>query len=99
MIPKPTKIISKKIRQSAKDEHCTLRLPGICHVDTNTTVFAHINSPFKGVGNKSPDIFGVYACHACHAELDAGRVSYRDQLRSMQETQMRLYQKRLFNIN
>ena len=88
------KIVSKKIRASARDENCTLRIncmPG-------TTVFAHLNSRWKGVGNKSPDLFGVHACYACHILLDSGRVSAEDKLRALQETQMRLYEKGLIAV-
>jgi len=96
MFPKPTKIKSKKIRDSAKGESCTLRL-GDCS-GRDTVVFAHLNSVYKGIGNKSPDIFGCYACYNCHQKLDAGEVEFEDQLMAMQETLMKLYQKRLIKI-
>lgn len=98
MYPKPTPIISKKIRQSAKDESCTLRLVGICNGNRETTVFAHINSARKGIGNKSLDLHGVYACNACHSALDAGKVDALDQLRALIETQIRLVQKGLIGV-
>lgn len=62
--------VSKKIRDSAKGEACTLRIPGVCNHNNETVVFAHINTQHKGMGNKSPDIFGVYACSDCHDWLD-----------------------------
>lgn len=97
MIPKPQKIVSKKIRRSAQGESCTLRYPG-CK-GSEGVVFCHINSRWKGVGNKSPDLFGVYGCWHCHSKLDEGRIPASEQLRALQETQMRLYSKNLININ
>lgn len=98
MYPKPTKIRSKKIRESARGEDCTIRYPG-CNNDKQTTVFAHINSRFKGMGNKSPDLFGVYACEFCHRMLDVERrVPASEQLKALQETQMRLFEKGLIKV-
>ena len=98
MYQAPMKVVSKKIRASAKGENCTLRVPVVCNNNPETTVFAHLNSPFKGIGNKSPDLFGVYACSGCHTLLDKNGVSYEDQLRAMQETQMKLFQKGLIKV-
>lgn len=93
---RPT-IKSEPIRKSAAFERCTLRIR--CSGDkTDTTVLAHLNSNFKGIGNKSPDIFGVYACHLCHESLDRGGIDKADQLRALQETQMRLVEKGLLKI-
>ena len=61
-----------KIRESAKGEDCQVRLPGICNGDPATTVWAHANGSAagKGIGMKSPDLLGAYACSACHDEYD-----------------------------
>jgi len=88
---------SKKIRRSARGEDCSLRASPYC-VDDDTVVFAHLNSGFRGVGIKSPDLFGVYACYECHQLLDASRVSYQDQMRALQETQMKLFNKDLITV-
>ena len=47
---------------------------------------------------KSPDLFGVYGCYWCHQLLDASKVDYQNQLRALQETQMKLYEKGLINV-
>lgn len=60
-----------KIRESARDEFCTVRLPGYCNFDTTTTVLAHL--PGAGWALKAPDYQGAYACSGCHDVLD-GRV-------------------------
>lgn len=90
------------IRQSARGEECTLRLPGICNFDLETTVLAHLPSRLKGMGTKSADIHGVYACSCCHDAID-GRMRSglsRDEIKAAMldaliETQLRLIEKGL----
>lgn len=57
-----------KIRQSAKGEECTIRLPYICNFNTETTVLCHRNG--AGMGMKSADSDAAYGCHACHEIID-----------------------------
>ncbi len=83
-----------KITKSARGESCSLRVSTKCK-DDETVVFCHLNSNFRGVGIKSPDIFGVYGCYWCHQLLDASKVDKGDQLRAMQETQKKLLDKGL----
>ncbi len=60
-----------KLRKSARNQHCHLRLPGVCNHDPETTVLAHIRrGVMAGMGNKPPDICGTFACSACHDVLD-----------------------------
>lgn len=103
MFKKPTKIRSKKIRQSARGESCSLRRPMICNQNTDTTVLAHLKGN-KGTGTKNHDIFAVYACSACHDWLD-DRADMPieahhgwDVLRALQETQLKLISKGLITI-
>lgn len=86
-----------KITKSAKGEACSLRVSPNCQ-DGETVVFCHLNSNYRGIGIKSPDIFGVYGCYHCHVMLDASKVDYQDQLRALQETQMKLVSKGLLNV-
>lgn len=86
-----------KITKSAKGESCSLRVSPNCQ-DDETVVFCHLNSNYRGMGIKSPDIFGVYSCHHCHQLLDASKVDYYDQLRALQETQMKLINRGLLVI-
>jgi len=88
---------SAKIRQSARGEVCTLRQDG-CGRYPDSTVFCHLNTPFKGMGLKSPDLFGVYGCYHCHLLLDSGQVPKEDQLRALIETQYKLLNKGLIQI-
>ena len=83
-----------KIRKSAKGESCSLRVHPNCQ-DGETVVFCHLNSKYRGIGLKSPDLFGVYGCYWCHGMLDKSEVDAKDQLRALQETQMKLIDKGL----
>lgn len=96
MLTKTPKIKSKKIRDSAKDELCTLRVTNCS--GRETVVFCHLNTRFKGIGNKSLDIHGVYGCYNCHEKLDSAKVSKADQLRALVETQVKLIQKGLIEV-
>lgn len=62
--------VSKKWRDSARGQNCTLSLSG-CRNDTETTVLCHIR-PFSnsGVAMKPPDYWAVYGCRHCHTLLD-----------------------------
>ena len=99
-LQKPNKIRSKAIRQSARGESCSLRRPGICNHNPETTVLAHLPGN-KGTGTKNHDIFAVYACSDCHDWLDdRGFMPLEahhgwDVLKALQETQIKLYEKGL----
>jgi len=90
-------IKSKKIMASARGENCTLRVSENCQ-DGETVVGCHLNTPFKGWGMKSPDIFIVYGCYHCHLLLDSSKVDAEDQLRALFETQKKLLDKGLIHV-
>lgn len=85
------RVISKKLRDSARDQDCTLRIPGVCNGNPETTILAHLPCGQKGIGMKSPDNMAVFACCACHDRLDfrirGGDIDWRDILRALAETQ------------
>ena len=101
MIPKPKKIRSKKITQSAKGESCAFRIPGVCNHDSETVVFCHAPSPNKGMGTKSDDFWGAYGCSECHKFIDnhvsggTQKVYFYD---AIFETQKRLIEKGIIQI-
>ncbi|MGZ8258591.1 MAG: nuclease domain-containing protein [Methylotenera sp.] len=64
---------TRKIMASARNEACTVRLPGVCSFDPATTVFAHINGIRFGKGTAIKSKFGAYACYQCHSILDSGK--------------------------
>lgn len=94
MFNKPIKIRSKKIRQSAKGESCSLRIPGVCNHNIETVVFAHVNAN-KGIGSKGHDIHGFACCSDCHFHYDSGNVESSDVLRALMEYQLKLVEKGL----
>jgi hypothetical protein len=48
-----------------------VRIPGVCNFNSETVVLAHIRvAGVSGMGIKSPDLLGAWACSACHAEVD-----------------------------
>ena len=83
-------VVSNRLRASAKGQECMLMFPGVCNYDRETTVLAHLPSPVKGTGNKGDDWHAVFACSACHAEMDNNQGHPRMatfQLRALQRTQ------------
>ena len=73
------------LRKEARGRGCTVRIPGVCNFNSETTVLAHIRvAGVSGMGLKSPDLLGAWACSACHDEID-GRTHKsglsRDELR------------------
>lgn len=59
------------LRKAAKDRPCMVRIPSVCTHDVCTVVLAHFRmSGVSGMGIKSDDLLGAWACHACHAEID-----------------------------
>jgi len=70
--------VSEHLRQFAKHQPCTLRLPGICSDDAGheTTVMCHLSIGMRGVGMKVNDLFSIHACHTCHDALDRRRTDY-----------------------
>ncbi len=59
---------SKKLRESARGQDCTVRIPGVCNHNPETTVLAHLNG--SGMGTKASDLHAAFACYACHLVLD-----------------------------
>ena len=65
---------SSPIRRAAKGQECTLRFPGICNFNIETTVWCHSNeyADGKGAGLKARDEEGCFGCSACHVYYDGG---------------------------
>lgn len=61
------------LREAAKGKPCTIRIAGVCNRNPETTVLAHIDTEFKGMALKSPDICAVRACFDCHDWVDRRR--------------------------
>ena len=70
---KRIRIESKAIRNAANGELCTVQIAGICRHSTETTVLAHLPDESGGMGRKSDDLSGVFACDLCHDCIDGRR--------------------------
>ncbi len=63
----------KNLRKEARGRECQVRIGGICNGNNETVVLAHLNSKRLfgvGIGQKVPDMFGAWACSACHSAYD-----------------------------
>jgi hypothetical protein len=67
--------VRQAIRDSARGEACTVRIPGICTNDPATTIWSHARWPDAGKGGstKALDLCGAFACTACDAVYDGQR--------------------------
>ena len=96
---------SPAIRKSARGQSCTLRVPGVCTGDPNTTVACHVQAPGMGImSGKQSDLHVIHGCSACHAVLDCrdrwadAAIGWDDVLRALIETQNRLMQAGLIRL-
>lgn len=95
-----TRVVSKKLRDSARDQTCTLRLQG-CGYDDGTVVLAHLPCGQKGMGMKGPDVIACFACDNCHSIIDGrkrGEYETADLLRALAETQVHWIEKGLLKV-
>jgi hypothetical protein len=95
------RVVSSKLRESARMQECTVRIPAVCNWNPETTVLAHLPCGQKGTGMKSPDQMAVFACSHCHAFIDSQRFSEltaKHILTALAETQMYWIQKGLMAI-
>lgn len=95
-----TRVVSKKLRDSANGRTCTLRLYG-CGFDDGTVVLAHIPCGQRGVGIKGPDLIACFACDNCHSILDGrrpGAMTEGDLVRALAETQLIWFREGLLTV-
>ena len=57
-----------KLRKSARDQHCQVRLIGVCNFNPETVILAHLGG--GGMGMKKHDIHASFCCSSCHDVLD-----------------------------
>ncbi|MGV8950125.1 MAG: nuclease domain-containing protein [Cypionkella sp.] len=67
-------IRSQAVLDSARGAPCSVRFPGICNGNAETTVWCHLNGHAfgKGAGIKAHDIAGFAGCSSCHEYYDRG---------------------------
>jgi len=60
-----------KLRKEAKGRGCMVRIPEVCNHNSETVVLCHYRlAGVSGIGMKSPDVLGAWACSACHDAID-----------------------------
>jgi hypothetical protein len=48
-----------------------VRIPDVCNHNSETVVLAHYRlAGVSGIGIKSPDVLGAWACSSCHDAID-----------------------------
>lgn len=70
--PKTPERKSQAIRDSARGEECTVRLPGVCTFNPEHTIWSHapLQAAGKGRSIKAVDEAGAYCCTSCDAAAD-----------------------------
>lgn len=96
------KMITKKLRASARGEQCTMQVAGICNNNPETVVLAHVKTEGGKIGGKSADYSACFACYDCHAWLDQNQGSEEDRIfytrRAMVRTWTRWFETGLIAI-
>ena len=97
--------VSPAIRRSARGQPCTLRVPGVCTGDPDTTVACHVQAPgMATMAGKQSDLHVIHGCSECHAVLDCrdrwaeAAIGWDDVLRALIETQNRLIRAGLLEV-
>ena len=100
-------IKSKKIRESARGEDCTVGVVGVCNRNPETTVLAHLQFDGGIMAGKADDLSACYACSDCHDFIDRrnGLVNHKEQDyrwlymgRALARTIKRLHEKGVINV-
>ena len=65
------------LRKEAKGRPCMVRIPAVCNHNPETTVLAHVRlAGVSGIGLKSDDVLGAWACSDCHDAIDRRNYAY-----------------------
>lgn len=96
------RVVSKKLRDAARNQHCTLRLD-CCNRNPETTILAHLPSGTKGMGLKGFDTVAVFACSDCHDQIDGRsnkfeQIEWQDITRAIAETHEVLISKGIVEV-
>lgn len=60
------------LSKTARDQECTIRVPGVCNGRTDLTVLCHVRMiGISGYGLKAPDALAAFGCQPCHDYVDA----------------------------
>lgn len=74
------------LRDQARGRECTVRIPGVCNFNPETSVLAHYRlAGTCGTGCKPDDMQAAISCNDCHDAIDGRtKTEYtRDELKLM----------------
>ena len=63
-------IKSKKYRDGARGQQCTINIAGVCNYQEETVCLIHLPDDSHGIAQKADDISAADACSACHDAVD-----------------------------
>lgn len=97
-------IKSKKLRDSARGEDCSINIQGVCNYQPETSIMAHVPSPISGY--KSSDLGGaIICCSSCHDVIDRRVINDEFELerdwyilRAVQVTLNKLYEMGVISV-
>jgi hypothetical protein len=106
MNPRMPRLQIPELTRLAKDAPCLLMIPGVHRYDgEKTVVWAHSNllEHGHGMGAKSHDPFGAFACYWCHHAIDHGSaLSHEEKVhymrKGMDRTLLYLWQHDLIGV-
>jgi len=59
------------LRKEARGRGCMVRIPEVCNHNSETVVLCHYRlAGVSGMGMKSHDLIGAWACSSCHDAID-----------------------------
>lgn len=102
VMPQRFEYRNPKALAAARGRDCTLRIPGWCTSNPETTVACHANTSAagKGMSIKAGDNAIAFGCAGCHRWLDTGPASADEKTiefhRAMLETQTILFREGVF---
>lgn len=90
-----------KITKFARGRDCTIRLPGVCNFNPETSVWCHGRSMAegKGLGMKVRDIHGAIGCSACHEFVDRNGKSNPPEGMTWQDVDLAFYEGKARSLN
>ena len=94
-----------KIQKSARGEDCSLRIPGVCNFNPETTVLCHAPYPTR-FGSRKDMWWAAYGCSDCHDFVDGRSIktdfevmaTFGIWMPAIHETQVKLIEKGLMTV-
>ncbi|RZK07194.1 MAG: DUF1364 domain-containing protein [Pantoea sp.] len=63
--------MKKNLRKATRGRECTIRIPGVCNFNPESSVLTHYRlGGLCGTGIKPSDLVAAIGCDCCHAAVD-----------------------------